>query len=225
MKKFLFTVILLIAILTSFFAGFAVENEWFQAEKVEQEIIFNEETWEFESPVVKINDRIYVPLRETANKLGIDVGWFGEDEPVFVDGYFEEVLDIRKKAEELWGFSLPPTAVFLNYDYLVNQCDSVLRAQISFEKEDFEDIKENLLGIENIKWYEFPPNMLFDGSYASFDLECNYYSWWIMPTKENLITAYQSVYKGKRIRTRYSTFYIVESDDTYQLYIKFYKVG
>lgn len=218
MKKIILSFILISVIGMIFFVGYAKGAQRYEAIEINQKIIFNGEEQEFESPVVKINDRIYVPLRESAEKLDIFVEWYGDDEDVYLEGYFEEILDVRKKLEQLWEISLPPTAVILNYDYQIVYGDNLLLAQVLFDKKDFDDVKNQLLSSK--KWYEV------NSDYCSYPGLESIYSWWECPSNETMILGYQSAERGRYAKTCISDFYIIQKESgEYHLFMKLYKSG
>ena len=59
--------------------------------KVEQyKIIVNGEEKIFNMPIVTINDRTYIPLRETAETLDMDVRWDDEKQEININNMIEE---------------------------------------------------------------------------------------------------------------------------------------
>ena len=210
MKRFISPIILLIIVTSSI--SFAQSLGQYAAFEINEKIIFNGEEQKFLSPVVTINERVYIPLREVAENNGVEVIWNGDGKDIELIGNFEEIK-IRKAFEELFGFSLPDTAEIVNHEYFFEYEEPRFTAKISFEKEDLEYIKNGFLGNLDQGWEEItnlervPP---------LWDL----YSWWENPETKKIICIYDRFIKGIHAKTVHILFYITEeTDGSYYLYI------
>ena len=86
-------------LLVAFVSTVVVANEiiTFVAEQVDFTIKLNyREEKQFENPIVLINNRTYLPLRETADTLGIDVKWDGETQTIDI------ITGEEKRAESFY---------------------------------------------------------------------------------------------------------------------------
>jgi len=84
MKKRL--IIASIIILICIFSTIVLANNINQltATVVQFKIFVNGEEKDFYNPIVVINDRTYIPLRETGETLGMDVKWFEENQTIII---------------------------------------------------------------------------------------------------------------------------------------------
>jgi len=78
-----------ITVLLMFITATAFVNNVSQlnATVVQFEIFINGEEEKFELPVVVINDKTYLPLRELCKKLRINVDWVGEKKRIMIDDF------------------------------------------------------------------------------------------------------------------------------------------
>lgn len=58
-------------------------------------ILLDGKETEFTMPVVLINDRTYIPLRETAENLNIDVEWIGEENKIMLNSKIDQDILLR----------------------------------------------------------------------------------------------------------------------------------
>ena len=66
------------AIIFTSITVFAEDSNIFTAMKATFSIVVDGENFESENPVVAINGRTYLPLKETGDVLGVDVKWNAE---------------------------------------------------------------------------------------------------------------------------------------------------
>lgn len=72
---------------------------------VPYKVIVNGEEKKFDSPVVTINDRTYIPLREAGETLGMDVEWSEETKTVTMNTKKQQESKLYPfKKEQLYGF-------------------------------------------------------------------------------------------------------------------------
>ena len=64
---------------------YAGNIEQLTAYVVQFRVFVNGEERSFENPIVTINDRTYVPLREVSEVLGMDVKWDGENQKIIIN--------------------------------------------------------------------------------------------------------------------------------------------
>lgn len=215
MKRHLLRTIVAIMISTSFFAVYANNVRKYEAYETNTKIFFIGREEEFNLPLVTINDRVYVPLREAAERNGIKVKWNEESNTIRLYGYFAE-LDVKKIFEEIFEFSLPETAEVMYHCYFVEEGEPRLTAKISFEKKDLEYIKNGFLGdpskiwTENLDFTNFPPHF--------WEAE----PIWMTPFDfDNVICIYTRTTRGVYAHTVHYRFYIEKAadDSCYYLYV------
>ena len=114
-------------------------------------IIVDEEEKAFEMPIIVINGRTYLPLRETAETLGIGVDWIGEEKTVVISTKNEEIdfpyevnftVIIWEKFEFTFyniGIKSESGNVKMKVDY--NDKDYDYLSEPGFPPEDVRDIK------------------------------------------------------------------------------------
>ena len=64
---------------------FAANIEQLTANVVQLRILVNDEERNFENPIITINNRTYVPLREVSEVLGMDVEWHGRKQEITIN--------------------------------------------------------------------------------------------------------------------------------------------
>ena len=84
MKKIIIVCICIILVAVSVVAVFAAQMLTFNAQKVDFKIEVNGNEKEFEMPVVAIEGRTYLPLREMAETLGIGIEWIGDEQKIVI---------------------------------------------------------------------------------------------------------------------------------------------
>jgi len=103
-------VIILITLITAVSASNA---ESLAAYVAQFRVFVNGEERTFENPIVTINDRTYIPLREISEVLGMDVEWDGENRKIIInnsqltpnDNNSEWGTLYRFQLNGLWGFA------------------------------------------------------------------------------------------------------------------------
>ena len=85
---------------------FAADNQII-ANIVDNKIIINEQEIKLSETVVTVNDRTYLPLRNIAEVLGMDVEWDGEENKIIITYYDAEADQINLfpfEQDGLYGF-------------------------------------------------------------------------------------------------------------------------
>lgn len=101
MRKKLVLSLVLVNIIMISFAVFAYSNNQLLAEIVSFKVFLNGEEKTFKNSIVTINDTTYIPLREVAETLDMDVEWSDEDKTININN--DNVL-YPFEYEDLWGF-------------------------------------------------------------------------------------------------------------------------
>jgi hypothetical protein len=100
-----------IAIIT---AVFAINAEPLVVYTAQSEVFVNGEERNLENPILIINDRTYIPLREISEILGMSVEWDGENRKIIInsllpslshDNNSERDTLYRFQQNDLWGFA------------------------------------------------------------------------------------------------------------------------
>jgi len=86
LSKKIITLCLLVLFLLAGMGVFAQTVQQIAASVVSSKIFLNGKELSFKMPVVAIDDRIYVPLREFAEELGMSVEWDGVEKKVELSG-------------------------------------------------------------------------------------------------------------------------------------------
>ena len=84
MKKLILrsSLIMVSLILLMFTVVFAQDVRQFVAQKVSFKVVVNGEEKTFNDPIVTIDNKTYVPLREVSNNLGLDVKWDANNQKI-----------------------------------------------------------------------------------------------------------------------------------------------
>ena len=98
-KRLIILGVIIIAILTTT-TVFAGNVERLTAHVVQFRIFINGEEQHFTNPVVAIDNRTYVPLREVGEALGLNVEWDGENQKIFMND--------PPELNDEWGIILHP---------------------------------------------------------------------------------------------------------------------
>jgi len=107
MKK-TFLVLIMVVVFTISSMVFAGDLLQLTAYVAPFRVIVNNVEKEFENPIVTVNDRTYVPLREVGEALGMNVEWDGENQKIIIGNYqntpqeWETVYRFRQ--DDLWGY-------------------------------------------------------------------------------------------------------------------------
>lgn len=99
MKKIFCVTVIVLTLSIFSFASFSM-NEGLNIEKVNFDIIINDNQETFDLPVVTINDVTYLPLRELCEKLNMKVEWYSE----------EKEINISKQQSQIFEGTIKPTS-------------------------------------------------------------------------------------------------------------------
>lgn len=97
----LFIALAIISTVTTVFA-IAVSNQELVAQVVSFKIFSGGTEVLFKKPIVTINDSTYIPLREAAEILGMDVNWNEGSRTISINNQSEVLYPFE--ADELWGY-------------------------------------------------------------------------------------------------------------------------
>jgi len=154
MKKIMNICVIAVILTASFFVT-SFANQQLTALTVPFKIYVNDIQKEFDNPIVAINDRTYLPLRETAEILDMNVEWDEESQAIFINAKQEKEED---DTEMLFGDDGKIYNVNLNItkETALKIGDAILHQVYSQEF-----IDKTILGIRDLK----------DGTYAVYRYE------------------------------------------------------
>ena len=205
-KRIIVSVVVIMA-MVFLLVAFATTTMRYDAYESNAKIFFNEQEVEFDAPIVIMNDRTYIPLRETAEKANVLVEWNGTDNAVMLTDISQPV-SLYKIFELLFNFALPDSAEILHYDYFAQYAEKHFRGKISFDRQDLEYIKSNisrLITVEDLDW---------------FDYYSRKYDWWDVEDIGEMIYACRGFKSGVELKTIGISFLITEGEnDQYYLYV------
>ena len=178
----------------------------------------------FELPVVTIDGHTYVPLREAAEKVDMDITWFPY-------GYADHtpciMLEERKKPsnklnydmaavfEKLIGFALPDTAEILDYRYLIEYEEEWFSCKVSFQERDLEYIKNAVFDWDmyGVDTHDMLQNLLLNLNHN--------YDWWELSDINESIFNRARYKKGNAAMTISIYVFITEGENgEYYLYVR-----
>lgn len=99
MAKKVLAVAIAVVLISTLTIALANSDSLFEAYKVLTKITLNGAELKYDCPVVMINDNVYVPLRETAEQLGMSVEWNEENNDIVIAEKSTEIIE--KVKEEL----------------------------------------------------------------------------------------------------------------------------
>ena len=100
MKNNLRKVIYISFVFIIFFVLLGAVNE-FVAYRVEYQIFVDGEKTQFTMPIVTIDDRTYIPLREAGEQLGWEVNWDESNKEIHMNSNQTNYLDSKEFIEEM----------------------------------------------------------------------------------------------------------------------------
>ena len=113
MKKSLILLEIIVVIIVLATVVFANDIHDLITNAIKYKIIINGDEKSFEMPIVTINDRTYIPLRETGETLGMDVKWYEKNQTIIMNSqknetneeFFLQPFEINKDTpDSLWGY-------------------------------------------------------------------------------------------------------------------------
>ena len=178
----------------------------------------------FELPVVTIDGHTYVPLREAAEKVDMDITWFpygyADHTPCIMLKKRKIPLnklnyDMAAVFEKLIGFALPDTAEILDYRYLIMYEDEHFSCKASFQERDLEYIK-NAVRDWTMYGADTPDMLQVILSNLNYD-----YDWWELSDINESIFNRAKVKKGNAAMTISIYLFITEGENgAYYLYVR-----
>ena len=194
--------VIVIMALLSVLTAFAESTPFLEAYVSDIKIILNGEQVDFNLPVVTIDGNTYIPLRESAEKIGVGVGWDNENREILIlsKGL---IVDAKKIFQELFYFYLPETAEVLNYDHSIAYGDRNFAAKISFDAKDLPYMKSNLqvFGVRHSS-----EDTEHEMEKTIFELACatgsRWYGWWDLSKYQfEDVLVYESYKSGVEVKT------------------------
>ena len=172
---------------------------------------------EYELPIITIDGRTYIPLRETAENFEFDVIWSEEENEIMV-------IDPKKMFEKLTGFVFPKTASILNYNYQKADAEKMLEpqfcAKISITALELSHILNNLQEFWIKENDDMNPNDSNQFYVPNMQYENEQYSWWDLESAEDALYVYKRAIPGMYAKTTYVWFIITEeTTDDYIIYL------
>ena len=170
----------------------------------EVDIFFDDNKLQFNLPILNINNSIYVPLREVAEKFGITLNWNDDEHRIMLRNNSANV-DIYAIFERLFGFRLSDKAEILHYDYTFTDGDDCFVGKISITQEDVDVIKKLTSNMYEIKECQF--NGL------------SRYYWWDLEKFEPVLSYETTKHRKTPLKSMIMVdFFVTQQDGDYYLY-------
>jgi len=115
----------------------ANESIWYQAYKSDAKIIINGNEPMFKFPVVTIDDRTYVALRDVANYLDKNVSWDENENKIILSDKYEKLLMLSFFYQDDWEIPAYRITVYDNDVYEVSERRTTTFSMPSIKKETF----------------------------------------------------------------------------------------
>ncbi len=192
MTKKIFAVVLSICLICSTFV-FAENDSIFDVIPYDFEISWNGSKFDSDSPVLLINGQTYVPLRDWAEQIGMDVHWDGESRKIQMTEsgfWFEDVFF------DALGFDLPLEAEVVEYAYGRYGRDISLHTKIFFGESDLAYIKKQLDGIGSL----LSEDEMDDEEIELINMSKKY-DWWDISSPKDAEYAYFGFMEGFEVIT------------------------
>ncbi len=145
----------------------------YEVYKSNVKILFDEKEMNFDEPVVTINDKTYVPLREMVEQTNMQLEW-DENEQKIMLSEMSNKNEAKQIFFELFGKELPTTSKIVDYDYHIESDEKYFVSKIYFEKKDLEHVENccsefsiSSSSLEKIRKGIIP-----------FNYYANKYKWW-----------------------------------------------
>lgn len=202
MKKSVFMSILMLNLFTTSVLGANIDKESIKESEVD--IFFDDNKLQFDLPILNINNSIYVPLREVAEKFGITLNWNDDEHRIMLRNNSANV-DIYAIFERLFGFRLSDKAEILHYDYTFTDGDDCFVGKISITQEDVDVIKKLTSNMYEIKECQF--NGL------------SRYYWWDLEKFEPVLSYETMKHRKTPLKSMIMVdFFVTQQDGDYYLY-------
>lgn len=202
MKKSVFMSILMLNLFTTSVLGANIDKE--NIKESEVDIFFDDNKFQFDLPILNINNSIYVPLREVVEKFGITLNWNDDEHRIMLRNNSANV-DIYAIFERLFGFRLSGKAEILHYDYTFTDGDDCFVGKISITQEDVDVIKKLASDMYEIKECQF--NGL------------SRYYWWDLENFEPVLSYETMKHRKTPLKSMIMVdFFVTQQDGDYYLY-------
>ena len=139
MKKILLSVFLVFAVLCTALNVIGGEP-LFNITEYDFEVYRHGEKMNFDSPILLVDGRTYVPLRSFAEEMNHSVEWFEDEKTITLT---DNSLDIYAIFEKLM-FKLPETADISDYAYAQEGRDESITVAVTFKESDLSYIQKEL---------------------------------------------------------------------------------
>ena len=105
MKKLTVFALLGAMIFVPFICAFAQSAEQLLAQIVNFRVFVDGSEQKFDLPIVTINDRTYIPVREVLEKMGLNISWNDDEMTIIIDNPANDGSDLYKfQKDGLYGF-------------------------------------------------------------------------------------------------------------------------
>lgn len=169
----------------------------------------------FDDSIVTINNKTYIPLREMAEQMNMQIEWSEEEQKVMLSEK-PDMIEAENIFSELFGFELTSTAKILEYDYKIEDQEQYFVSKISFEKKDLEQIKNGC------SKFSIAPDSLQTVRRGTIPLSiyANKYEWWDLLELTDETEVYRGCKTGVYKKTVSIWMFIAkESNNEYYLYV------
>lgn len=187
-----------------------------RAEIWEGKVIIDGKLMEYEDPAVMIGDRIYVPVRATAENAGSRVDWHEEEQTVTVVDPWE-LFYLRAH------FRLPTFSSFVQYEAPLSEWgEQQFSAKIRISKESY---RELIFCLENSTFDKTNSFLILDENgeknmAAIREWEDYWQDLWDENADIETLHVYETMSPGIRAKTIITWLFLLEeSDGNYALYI------
>ena len=197
----------------------------YEAYESDSKIFFRGISLNIDEPVVTINGKTYVPLRDAAEYYGFEVEWDSDTGNIYLEEKFNPA-EMREKFSELFEVELPETAEILNcscHEYYnfgekgVEETseENCYKAKILLDKNAMETFKQALN--ESELYYDSRADSNSDAFLLNLSKR---YHWWDLSEIEDTEICYHAFKAGAVAKTRNIYMYVTEAaEKQYYLYV------
>lgn len=166
------------------------------------DMFFHGEKMNLKSPILLVDGQTYVPLREMAKYLNLDVEWQKEEQKIDLS---YKLFDANATFNEIFEFDLPESAKILNYGYSIDSTvdQKYMSVKISFKESDLLQIQERLNSTTYAKHALSEKSLEHHREWLEEELACytDRYDWWELLTLDDCDTVYYGLKTGTQIKT------------------------
>lgn len=235
MKKLIFTGLFITAfIITGVIFATAIQTAHDTAEKnynisdIAVNITYNGKPVEYELAPVIIDGHTYVPLRESADKSGLDVDWDSETNTVLLTSeeyewdcennsiiFSENAVSGYSQFDYLFGLELPDSAEFEGFDFRYEYFEPHLKAKIIMTASDAEAFKKEVES--KYRKNEDDETEIYNVVLANYS---KWYDWWDLSELPEGVEIYESFESGLFVMTLdYQIFFVPAEKDMCCVYV------